>query len=139
LSYVNYSFSVLGYFSGKDEDTSIKSTKFDMMVGIGCRLLNPTTHKYVPFVHAGLDINAWLTKKMDKDIVPLPDYDRFTFNTSTLCDELQDGAAYVGAGIFLPLGKHKMEVALDYHQLSIHRLFSKANYFRSQPASSFKI
>ena len=126
LSYVNYSFPVLGYFSGKDEDTSIKSTQFDLMVGIGCRLLNPTTHKYVPFVHAGLGINAWLTKKMDKDIVPLPDYDRFTFNTSTLCDELQDGAAYVGAGIFLPLGKHKMEVAFDYHQLSIHRLFFKS-------------
>ena len=50
-------------------DSIGKSTQFDLMVGIGCRLLNPTTHKYVPFVHAGLDINAWLTKKMDKDII----------------------------------------------------------------------
>ena len=129
VSIVNYNFSGKYKFDDVDEtETSVKSSQLDVMLGLGYRLLDPSTHKFVPFVHAGVDINRWLGKTMDRDVVQRSGENAYSLSTKSENSSLHGEGFYIGAGLFLPLGNHQMEFSVDYRYINSSAIILKSNF-----------
>ena len=128
LSLREYSFSDQ-YKNDDTEETevAVKSSQLDIMLGLGYRLVDASTHKIVPFVHAGVDVNMWLSKTMDRKITQKTGDRSYALTPDCGNGSLHGEGIYAGAGVFLPLGKHNVEMSLDYHYINSSAILLKNN------------
>lgn len=139
LSYKNYSFFDKYYIDDPVEKEEIVNCyQLDILLGLGYRLLDSSTHKIVPFVHAGLDVNMWLSKIMISRIALRSSEKSYALSPNTGLSSLHGEGIYAGAGVFLPLTrKNKVEISLDYHYINSSSILLKSNIVSLTASSTF--
>ena len=119
VSYRSYCFDSLRKLTdGKIEKISDKSIQFDAMLGAAYRLLDPTVNKVVPFVRAGIDLNFWLSHKMNNNLTAEGNIYYYELNKDLMLSRLHAEGFYIGLGVDVPVGNHQLEITADYKYLN---------------------
>ena len=128
VSYRSYTFdSFRNITSGETEKIRDKSIQADAMLGVAYRLVDPTVNKVVPFVRAGLDLNFWLSHKMDNNLTAEGSIHYYDLNKDVVLARLHAEGFYVGLGVDVPVGNHQLEITADYKNLNTKSASLKSN------------
>ena len=128
VSYRSYSFDSFGYLTGGEtEKISDKSIQVDALLGAAYRLVDPTLNKVVPFVRAGLDLNFWLSHKMDNNLTAEGSIHYYELNKDLMLSRLHAEGFYIGFGVDVPVGDHQLEITADYKYLNTKSAYLKSN------------
>jgi hypothetical protein len=127
VSYRSYNFNSFRNPTDGEKKISDKSIQADAMLGAAYRLVDPTINKIVPFVRAGLDLNFWLSHKMDNDLTAEGSIHYYDLNKDLILSKLHAEGFYIGLGVDVPVGNHQLEITADYKYLNTKSANLKSN------------
>lgn len=127
VSYRSYNFNSFRNHTDGEKKISDKSIQADAMLGAAYRLVDPTINKIVPFVRAGLDLNFWLSHKMDNDLTAEGSIHYYDLNKDLILSKLHAEGFYIGLGVDVSVGNHQLEITADYKYLNTKSANLKSN------------